>query len=436
MAEIGRAAALPRGGTAPDTRGPSTDLGLDMKALAASIAVALLVSLPLRAEDVWNEQRAVPDEAGANAQFGAAASLDGSLALFGADGEDSFKGAAYFYTKGAGGWTELQRITPDDTTAAEFGYRVLLRGDLAIVTADQSSPNNNTAQGSAYVFAPDNTGTWLQTQILLADDGQTFDNFGSTASMDGNTLVIGAHGATVGPNAAQGAAYLFANHSGNFSQSGKVVADDGVAFDNFGITTAIVGDTLFVGAATAQIGSNFGQGAVYAYHLDNGTWTQQQKLVADDGASGDNFGLSLAFDGSTLMVGSIFSGGTGAVYVFTNDGTGWQQQQRLSVDGISQYSFFGNAIALHGGEALIGADGQNVGTDTTVGAAYLFRFDGASWVQAHTFLSSDGTTDDFFGLAVDYDGSTALISTLHPNGNQGAAYFYTHDTIFTDGFDG
>ena len=148
MAEIGRAAALPRGGTAPDTRGPSTDLGLDMKALAASIAVALLVSLPLRAEDVWNEQRAVPDEAGANAQFGAAASLDGSLALFGADGEDSFKGAAYFYTKGAGGWTELQRITPDDTTAAEFGYRVLLRGDLAIVTADQSSPNNNTAPTS------------------------------------------------------------------------------------------------------------------------------------------------------------------------------------------------------------------------------------------------------------------------------------------------
>lgn len=47
-----------------------------------------------------------------------------------------------------------------------------------------------------------------------------------------------------------------------------------------------------------------------------------------------------------------------------------------------------------------------------------------------------GTTDDFFRLAVDYDGTTALISTLHPNGNQGAAYFYMHDTIFTDGFDG
>ena len=406
-----------------------------MKALAASIAVVLLVSVPLRAEDVWNEQRAVPAEAGAGAQFGSAASLDGSLALFGADGEDGSRGAAYFYTKDDTGWTELQRITADDTAASEFGYRVLLRGDLAIVTADQSSPNNITAQGSAYVFAPDDTGTWQQTEILLADDGQVFDNFGSTASMDGNTLVIGAHGATVGTNSAQGAAYLFANHAGNFSQTGKVVADDGVAFDNFGITTAIAGDTLVVGAATAQIGSNFGQGAVYVYHVDGGTGTQTQKLVADDGASGDNFGLSLAFDGTTLMVGSIFSGGTGAVYVFTNDGTSWVQQQRLSVAGISQFSYFGNAIALHDGAALIGADGQNVGTDTTVGAAYLFGFNGTNWVQQHTFLSSDGTTDDFFGLAVDYDGTTALISTLHPNSNQGAAYFYTHDTIFTDGFD-
>src|SRR6185312_7250792 len=119
-----------------------------MKTLVASIAVALLVSVPLHAEDIWNEQRAVPDEAVTNSQFGSAASLDGSLALFGADGENGFRGAAYFYTKGDSGWTELQRITPDDTAASEFGYRVLLRGDLAIVTADQSSPNNHTAQGS------------------------------------------------------------------------------------------------------------------------------------------------------------------------------------------------------------------------------------------------------------------------------------------------
>jgi len=168
------------------------------------------------------------------------------------------------------------------------------------------------------------------------------------------------------------------------------------------------------------------------------------KVLADSGAAQriattmvNFFGISLAFDGTTLMVGATESGGgPGSVYVFTNDGTSWVQQQRLTVDGINSGANFGNAIALHDGGALIGADIQTVDGFTSRGAAYLFDFDGTGWSLGHTFVSSDGTTDDFFGVAIGYDGTTALISTLHPNGNQGAAYFYTHDTIFSDGFDG
>ena len=435
MAEIGRAAALPRGGTAPDTRGPSTDLGLDMKALAASIAVALLVSLPLRAEDVWNEQRAVPDEAGANAQFGAAASLDGSLALFGADGEDSFKGAAYFYTKGTSGWTELQRITANDPNVAEFGYRTMLRDDIAIVTADMSGPN--TGQGSAYVFSPDGTGSWTQTQILTLPDGTGFDNFGSAIALDGERLVIGAHGVVVSGNLGQGAAHSFARSQNGWAKTQQILADDGAMNDNFGNSAVMANDTLFIGANAATVDGVFAEGAVYVYNYDGQQWNQVQKITEPTGSTFDFFGISLAFDGTTLMVGATESDGSraGSVYVFTNDGTKWVQQQRLTVDDLVAGANFGNAIALHGDGAVIGADVQTVDGFTSRGSAFLFRFDGASWVLDHTFVSSDGTTDDFFGLAVDYDGSTALISTLHPNGNQGAAYFYTHDTVFSDGFD-
>jgi hypothetical protein len=125
------------------------------------------------------------------------------------------------------------------------------------------------------------------------------------------------------------------------------------------------------------------------------------------------------------------------VYVFTNDGTSWVLQQRLTVEGINSGAEFGNSIALHDGGALIGADIQTVDGFTSHGAAYLFAFDGTSWVLDHTLLPSDGgSTDGFFGQSVDYDGTTALISTLHPNANQGAAYFYTNDTLFSDGFDG
>ncbi|HJT98903.1 MAG TPA: hypothetical protein VJ696_11360 [Rhodanobacteraceae bacterium] len=407
-----------------------------MKALAASLAFALTISMPLRAEDAWTEQRTQPDEGTPGGHFGSAASLDGALALIGASGEDSSHGSAYFFAKGDAGWTELQRITPDDPSASEFGYRTLLHGDIAIVTADSSSPNGNAAQGSAYVFAPDDEGTWSQTQILLADDGGLFDSFGSAVSLDGDTLVIGAHGATVGENAAQGAAYIFTNDGGTWTQSGKVVADDGIAFDNLGMATALVGDTLFVGASAAKVGDNFGQGAVYAYHFDGATWTQTQKLLADDGAGGDSFGISLAFDGTTLLVGATGSATVGAVYAFTNDGGDWVQRQRFSVDGLNAFANFGNAIALHDGTALVGCDIETVDGFTSRGAAYLFGFDGTNWVEGHRFISSDGTTDDFFGLALDYDGTTALISTLHPDNDMGAAYFYTNDTVFADGFDG
>jgi hypothetical protein len=85
---------------------------------------------------------------------------------------------------------------------------------------------------------------------------------------------------------------------------------------------------------------------------------------------------------------------------------------------------------------LIGADVQTIDGFTSRGTAYLFHSDGGTWSLGHQFIASDGTTDDFFGLATDYDGTTALITTLHPNQMEGAAYFYTNDTLFADGFDG
>lgn len=383
----------------------------------------------------WTEQEATATDATSGTQFGSAASLDGSLALIGADGGPGARGAAYFFSKSDGTWSQLQKITPDDAGSGdEFGYRVKLRDDVAVVTSFSATVGGHTAQGAAYLFVPD-AGSWTQAQKLVADDGIAFDNFGASIALDGSNLVIGANGATVGSNPAQGAAYVFTSDGTAWSQTQKVIADDGQAFDNYGIATAMAGDTLFVSAPTAPIDSNNGVGAVYAYTFDGATWTQTQKLVASDGAAFMGFGFALAFDGTTLMVGATGSGGSGAVYVFTNEGGIWTEQQRVVADDLGSGDNFGNAISMHGSSALIGADIQTVDGNTSRGAAYLFNYDGVSWTQGHKFTASDGTTDDFFGLAVDYDGGTALISTLHPDANAGAAYFYTNDVLFANGFD-
>lgn len=389
-------------------------------------------------DSAWAEQKTTASDGTTNTYFGSAAAVLGATAAIGADGDDDFAGSVYLLTKTGGAWSEAQKVGADDRAGGdEFGYRVALADGLMVATAFSATVGANTSQGAAYVFVHD-AGAWTQSQKLLADDGLQFDDFGSAVAIDGTRLLIGANGATVGANAAQGAAYVFTSDGATWMQAQKLVADDGVAFDNFGIAAAVAGDTAFVGAPSAQVDGNAGAGAVYVYSLAGGQWTQVQKLVASDGHAFGAFGMSLAYDGTTAIVGA--TGGTGAAYVFTNSGGSWIQAQKLVGDDTVSGDGFGNAVALSGTKLLVGSDIAAVDGNTSRGAAYLFSAGAAGWVQTHKFVASDGTTDDFFAASLALDGDTAILATPHPtigiHSWQGAAYFYTRDTLFADGFDG
>src|SRR6266403_6372122 len=326
---------------------------------------------------VWLEQKVTASDGTANSYFGSAAALNGSTALIGADGDNSFQGAAYLFTKSNGSWSQGQKLTASDGLPGdEFGYRAVLANDTLLVGAFTATVGGNANQGAAYLFTESN-GTWSESQKLTASDGGLFDNFGASVALDGSTLVVGANGATVGGNAAQGALYVFTESNGTWTPTQKLTANDGAAYDNFGLSVALKGSTILVGSPQAAIGGNAGQGALYVFAESNGTWSQVQKLTASDGAANSNFG---------------------------------------------------SAVALNGSTALIGADGSTVGGNTYQGKAYLFIESGGNWSQSDTFIASDGAVDDYFGAALAWDGATALISTPHPTigGNtwQGAAYFY------------
>ncbi|HEY2568164.1 MAG TPA: hypothetical protein VGI25_02465, partial [Candidatus Udaeobacter sp.] len=381
----------------------------------------------------WMEQKVTASDGTANSYFGSAAALNGPTALIGADGENNFQGAAYLFTSSNGSWSEGQKLTASDGMAGdEFGYRVALADDTLLVSAFTATVGGNTSQGAAYVFTESN-GTWSESQKLTADDGGLFDNFGASVALDGSTLVVGANGATVGTNAAQGAVYVFTESNGTWNQTQKLTADDGAAFDNFGLSVALKGSTILVGSPQATIGANAAQGAIYVFTESNGTWNQTQKLTANDGAHNDSFGESVALDGSTALIGAYnatINGHSfqGAAYIFTESNSTWSQGQKLTAsDGMTNANF-GNAVALKAGSALIGADGSTVGGNTYQGKVYLFTESGTNWNQSDTFIASDGAVDDYFGAALAWDGAIALISTPHPviNGNawQGAAYFY------------
>ena len=133
------------------------------------------------------------------------------------------------------------------------------------------------------------------------------------------------------------------------------------ASDSFGSDVAISGDTAVVGAKRDDIGANVDQGSIFVFVRSGATWTQQAKLMASDGAAGDNFGSSVAISLNTIVVGAPnddigSNANQGSAYVFVRSGTTWSQQAKLT--GLSQaQSLFGYDVAVDGDVAAASAKG-------------------------------------------------------------------------------
>ncbi len=214
----------------------------------------------------------------------------------------------------------------------------------------------------------------------------------------------------------------------------KIVASDEATTDLFGWSVALSSDgrTALVGTP----GKNAQSGSAYVFTRSNSgsVWSQQQKLVAADVSSGDQFGLMVALsaNGNTALVSAIYKNAQrGAVYVFTRDkdGTKWSQKQQLTAFDATPGDQFGNTVAISndGNTALIGAFRKN----SMSGVAYVFTLNNStdSWNQQQSLTASDGVANDYFGnfVSLSGDGNTALIGAFGKNSFSGAAYVFGRD---------
>jgi hypothetical protein len=108
-----------------------------------------------------------------------------------------------------------------------------------------------------------------------------------------------------------------------FTRQDKLLAADAASFDGFGNSVAISGETVVVGAPFDDGAAGFDQGGAYVFVRRGGGWSQQQKLLAADAAEGDQFGVSVALSGETVVVGAELGNGTGvfdqgSAYVFAD----------------------------------------------------------------------------------------------------------------------
>lgn len=333
----------------------------------------------VRSGEVWTEQqKLIASDGVTNDNFGFSVAIEGDTALIGAlraNTSSSDTGAVYVFTRNGEVWTQQQRLQASDGALNDgFGSAVSLDGDTAVIGAD-GDDDGGAQSGSTYVFIRTN-GIWTQKQKLTASDRAAGDNFGDSVSLDGTTVLIGARNNDLPSKTDAGSAYVFTRNGSTWTQQQKLNASDAATSDRFAFFVGLSGDTAIVGADGNDGNANNG-GAAYIFTRTNGVWTQQQRLSASDAADSDGFGAGVCIDGDTAVVAAYIgntSGGidAGAAYVFTRSGTVWTQQQKIVASDGAANDHFGLALAISGTTVIIGAPDDDHPSATDAGSAYIF----------------------------------------------------------------
>ncbi|HYF61973.1 MAG TPA: integrin [Herpetosiphonaceae bacterium] len=354
--------------------------------------------------------------------FGANLDLSGDTLIVGADHEDSAAagvdgngadngapnaGAAYVFTRSAGAWTQQAYLKASNPDAEDwFGFSVAVDGNTAVVGAfyeDSNAAGINGDQaddslensGAAYVFERSN-GVWSQTAYLKSNAPARGTIFGRRVGVSGATIVVGEPGGAGGG----GSAVVFERVSGSWATQDMLEPDDGHG-GGFGISVAIDGDTIAVGALYEGRLSNeaSGSGAAFVFVRANGAWSQQAYLKPANGDHGDYIGEAIALSGDQVLIGAPGDDSaatgingdqrdnsadiSGAAYVYARSGTTWTLHAYLKPSNTDAGDGFGDELALDGQMIAVGSYGEDSGAmaingdqqDNSAagsGAAYLF----------------------------------------------------------------
>jgi hypothetical protein len=260
--------------------------------------------------------------------------------------------------------------------------------------------------------------SWTQQAMLTASDGAASDFFGTAVSLSGDYALVGA-GFDDDLGSMSGSAYVFHRTGTAWTQQAKLTAADGAANDFFGeASVSLSGDYALVGAWSDDLS----RGSAYIFHRVGSTWTQQAKLTAAVRQQGASFGGDVCLDGDYALIGASSDSTSGAAYVFRRSGSAWTEIAKLTPSDGAIHDWFGSSVSLRGNLALIAARGDDDrGSDS--GSAYVFTMTGSVWAETAKLTASDGAANDTFGAAVAIDGDEALVSS-HRGDYSGWTYHF------------
>ncbi len=382
----------------------------------------------------WVEQATlIPSDGEQNDRFGHSVSLDGDRVLVGAHWNDdlgSTSGSAYIFDFNGTAWLQTTKLLPTDGAAGDqFGSSVSLSGDNAFVGAPRND-GGSTFGGAVYVFhLSDNQ--WIQDDKIMPADAGANDQFGSAISVSGTRALIGAEDDSEG-SPLIGSAYIYDYDGNSWNESAKLLASDGSSHDDFGSSVSLSGNRALIGAKLDDVNTS-NAGSVYVFDFDGLTWSETAKIIPSDSTTGIRFGQSVSLQGDVFVVGAHQNRSNGldygAAYVFEYDGVNWQQIDKLTAADKSQHDELGYSVAIDGQFIFAGAH-HDMDFGAQSGSAYVFELDGASWIETQEIHPEEGAANDYFGYSVSIDGDKALVGAFRDGiyeADSGAAYIYQFD---------
>lgn len=369
---------------------------------------------------VTEDRKVLPNSSEANDNFGFAVAVENGIIVTGANGDDDNGmnvGAVYSFDASTG--SQLRKFFASDGASGDFfGYAVDIDNGIIAVGA-MSNDDNGDASGSAYLF---DASTGAQLFKLLPDDGAATDLFGESIAIANGIVVVGARNNDDNGNNS-GSAYLFNASTG--TQIHKLLPNDGAEADNFGISVAIDNGTVVVGA---NFDDDNGSGSGSAYLFSASTGAQLHKLLPTDGEFNTIFGVSVAIDSGIVAVGASFDrqvgSAAGAVYLF-HANTGAQLFKLLPNNASER---LGGSVSISNGVVVAGGIfGQNA-DQSGFGSAYLF--DASTGAQTSVLIASDGASNDRFGNGVSISNAVVVVGSPEDDDNgssSGSAYIFGAD---------
>jgi hypothetical protein len=273
-----------------------------------------------------------------------------------------------------------------------------------------------------YVFR-NNGDAWQYEDKIVSPEPQTGDNFGRALAIQGNLLVVTARKEKL-TDKDVGAAYVFANKSGDWIFKTKITAGDPIPSAYFGQSVAIQGDVIAIGARNTDPNS---AGGFYLFRQKGGQWIEVAKVTPPDGNAEDQTGFAIAIAGDTIIVTARRADPAGMInagvaYVYTMKGDSVSLVTTLTQNDPDEGDEFGQSVAFAGSVLAVGAWKDDIDGNADQGSIYLFRKMGGRWVQTGKITASDGMAGDEFGYSMAALGNRMVTGAHFADSKAGAAY--------------